>query len=129
MFTLEQIAAAHAKVRTGADFPRYIKEINALGVDRYTTYVKDGHIDYESNNGHKKTSPAKYAVLMINPIPNLEKFRKHLFDHQQGKTNYPQFCELAAASGVLKWNVNLQKMTCTYTDVNEKEMLTEDIPS
>lgn len=129
MFTLEQISTAHAKVKTGADFPLYIKEIRALGVDHYTTYVKDGHTDYESNDGHKKTSPAKYTVLMINPAPDLAEFRKHLSDHQQGKTNYLQFCELAAASGVFKWKVNLQEMSCTYVDLTEREMLREEIPA
>ncbi len=27
MFTVEQIKAAHSKVKSGADFPSYIKEI------------------------------------------------------------------------------------------------------
>jgi len=30
MFTLEDIQIAHAKVKSGADFPVYIKEIAAL---------------------------------------------------------------------------------------------------
>ena len=32
MFTVEQIKAAHSKVKSGADFPSYIKEIKSLGV-------------------------------------------------------------------------------------------------
>lgn len=31
MFTVEQIETAHAKVKSGADFPNYIKEIKELG--------------------------------------------------------------------------------------------------
>lgn len=30
MFTVEQIKAAHAKVKSGADFPGYITEIKSL---------------------------------------------------------------------------------------------------
>ena len=32
MFTAEQIITAHSKVKSGADFPNYIKDIKALGV-------------------------------------------------------------------------------------------------
>ena len=32
MFTVEQIKAAHSKVKSGADFPAYIQEIKALGL-------------------------------------------------------------------------------------------------
>jgi hypothetical protein len=35
MFTVEQIRAAHNKVKSGADFPAYIQEIKALGVSQY----------------------------------------------------------------------------------------------
>ena len=46
MFTVEQIKTAHGKVKSGADFPFYIKEIKLLGVTHYEAYVADGHIDY-----------------------------------------------------------------------------------
>ena len=45
MFTVEQIKTAHSKVKSGADFPSYIKEIKSLGVTHYEAYVTDGHID------------------------------------------------------------------------------------
>jgi len=128
MFTLEQISAAHAKVRSGADFPAYIKELKMLGADHYITCVKDGHTDYEGSDGHIQTSPAKYAALTINLVADIPQFRIDLVEHQQGKTNYPQFCQLAASGGVDRWKVDLQKMTCTYIDVNGEEILTEQIP-
>ena len=43
MFTAEQIKAAHGKVKSGADFPSYIKEIKGLGVTHYEAYITDGH--------------------------------------------------------------------------------------
>ena len=45
MFTIEQIQSAHSKVKSGADFPKYIQEIKALGVTSYETYVEDGRTD------------------------------------------------------------------------------------
>ena len=46
MFTLDQIKSAHSKVKSGADFPAYIREIKELGVTYYEAYVADGHVDY-----------------------------------------------------------------------------------
>jgi hypothetical protein len=43
MFTIEQIKAAHSKVKSGTDFPAYVQELIALGVTGYETYVADGH--------------------------------------------------------------------------------------
>jgi hypothetical protein len=41
MFTVEQIKAVHSKVKSGADFPNYIKEIEILGIIHYGTFVTD----------------------------------------------------------------------------------------
>lgn len=46
MFTVEQIEAAHAKVKSGADFPDYIREITKFGVRSFETWVKDSHTEY-----------------------------------------------------------------------------------
>ena len=32
MFTIQQIKDAHSKVKSGADFPKYMQDIIALGV-------------------------------------------------------------------------------------------------
>ena len=39
MFTVEQIELAHSKVKTGADFPKYIKEIKQMGVIGFETLL------------------------------------------------------------------------------------------
>ncbi len=65
MFTVEQIRTAHSKVKSGADFPSYIKEIKALGVTHYEAYVTDGHIDYYGANDYLAKVPARYEPLTI----------------------------------------------------------------
>jgi Protein of unknown function (DUF1398) len=50
MFTVEQIKAAHSKVKSGADFPNYIHEIKELGVIYYEAFVIDGHTDFYGEN-------------------------------------------------------------------------------
>ena len=38
MFTIQQIKEAHSKVKSGADFPKYVHDIIALGVTSYETF-------------------------------------------------------------------------------------------
>ena len=128
MFTLEQIRQAHSKVKSGADFPAYIKEIKQLGVTHYETYVADGHTDYYGANDYKTTSPAKYGALSIVNECYTAQFKTDLQAHQQGKTNYPTFCSDCAKSGIEKWTVDIQQMACTYYDKAGDEILAEQIP-
>ena len=78
MFTVEQIKTAHSKVKSGADFPAYIKEIKSLGVTHYEAYVSDGHIDYHSGSEYTATVPAKYELLEIADAPKIEEFKAEI---------------------------------------------------
>lgn len=98
-FTIAQIKEAHSKVRSGADFPKYIKAIKKLGVTHYNSYVADGHIDYFDGNNQQVTVPAKYDKLPIAGESNIEAFKTDLKAHQQGKTDFPTFCKDCAKSG------------------------------
>ena len=128
MFTVEQIKAAHSKVKSGADFPAYIKEIKSLGVTHYEAYVTDGHIDYHGANDFTAKVPAKYDPLVIAETSNAEKFKTELKAHQQGKTDFLTFIKMCATFGIEKWAICMDKMTCTYYDIAENEILVEKIP-
>lgn len=128
MFTVEQLKAAHSKVKSGADFPTYIQDLKKLGVKYYETFVEDGHTDYYGVNDYKITSPAKYEMLTVEEKSNDEQFKTDLKIHQDGKTDYPTFCSDCAKSGIEKWAVCMDKMTCTYYDKVENEILVEEIP-
>lgn len=128
MFTVAQIAAAHSKVKSGADFPAYIRDLKNLGVSYYETFVADGHTDYYGADSYKATSPAKYENNTIAATANGTEFRADLKAHQEGKTNYPTFCGNAARSGVDKWAVCMVEMTCTYYDKSGSKILVEAIP-
>lgn len=128
MFTIEQIIEAHAKVKSGADFPNYIQDLVKLGVISYETYVADGHTDYTGINNYKTSSAPKYDRLHIAEQVNPDQFKSDLKIHQQGKTDYFTFCSDSAKSGVYKWEVSMDKMTCTYYDKIGNEILVERIP-
>lgn len=128
MFTVEQIKAAHSKVKSGADFPAYIKEIKSMGITHYEAYVTDGHTDYHGGINHTVTVPSKYEPMTIADIPQIEKFIEELRAHQQGKTDYLTFIKMCAETGILKWKICMYKMTCTYYDKAGNEILMEEIP-
>jgi len=128
MFTIEQIKAAHAKVKSGKDFPAYIQDLIAFGVTGYSTFVSDGHTDFNGTNNYVVQWPARYALLPIAAAGNTEKLKHNLIVHQQGQTDYPTFCRQAGEAGVVKWTVDTQAMTCTYYDVAGDAMLVEAIP-
>ncbi len=128
MFTIEQIEAAHNKVKSGADFPDYIREIKQLGVRSFETWVKDSHTEYFGENGFRAKSQPKYAELTIADETDQDTFIRQLKSHQKGETDYMKFCEDCAATGIEKWIVDLNVYTCMYYDKAGNEILTEEIP-
>ncbi|MBW8241395.1 DUF1398 domain-containing protein [Muricauda oceani] len=129
MFTVEQIESAHGKVKSGADFPNYIQEIKEMGVLAFETWVFDSHTEYFGKNGFETKSKPKYKNLKIADISDKDTFRKYLKIHQKGETDYLTFCNHCAETGIEKWNVDLEKMTCTYYDKSGNEILVELVPT
>lgn len=128
MFTVEAIKAAHSKVKSGAEFPAYVKEIKAMGVTHYEAYVTDGHIDYHGSDGYTAHVPAKYEPIEIADTANKEGFKAELVAHQQGKTDFLTFINSCALFGIEKWTISMEKMTCAYFDKGGNEILVEVIP-
>lgn len=128
MFTIDQIKTAHSKVKSGADFPAYIKEIRALGVTQYETFVEDGHTNYHGVNNRTVTVPAKYDPLVVADGVNNELFTTELKAHQAGKTDFLTFIKMCADSGIEKWQIRMEEMTCTYYNKAQHAVLVEKIP-
>ena len=128
MFTIDQIKAAHEKVKSGADFPNYIQDLIQLGVKGYDAFVNDGHVEYFGENNFRAAETKTYDTLPIAPSANKERFIEFLVMHQDGQTDYMTFCNHAAQCGIAKWRVNIIEMTCTYYDSAENPILIEKIP-
>jgi uncharacterized protein YbcV (DUF1398 family) len=128
MFTIEQIKEAHAKVKSGADFPNYIQDLIILGVKGYDTFVSDGHTEYYGVNNYTVPSEEKYDAIGISSNVNKELFIELLVKHQHGETDYMTFCNHCGQCGISKWRVDIIEMTCTYFDLAGNEILIEKIP-
>lgn len=129
MFIIDQIKEAHSKVKSGADYPNYVQALIKLGVTSYGTYVSDGHAEYFGKNNYSIQSGAKYPAIQVAEKSAIEKFKQYLKIHQQGETDFPTFCKHSAETGVEKWVVDTDEMTCTYYDKTGNKMLEEAIPA
>ena len=129
MFTLQQIKDAHAKVKSGVDFPKYIQELISLGLLKYDAFVTDGRAVYFGKENFQLKSLSSYKKLRVANISDKERFKHYLKNHQRGQTDYPTFCKEAAETGVEKWTVDTTNMICTYYDKLNNKMLEEQIPN
>ena len=128
MFTIDQIKAAHSKVKSGADFPAYVQDIIKLGVISYTTYVNDSHTEYFGKDNYTIQSPPNPVTFIVKDESAIEKFKQALLTHQKGGTDFPTFRKESAEYGIEKWTTNTVDMTCTYFDKAGKKVLVEKIP-
>ena len=127
MFTIEEIQAAEKKIKTGADFPQFIKEIKAMGVTRNDVYVINGQSIYFGKDDHTAESAPAYESLIIEEESSAEDLKSALKIHQKGETNYDTFCRQAAAAGVEKWVTDLELLTVSYLDKAGQELVVEHI--
>lgn len=129
MFTIQQIKLAHSKVKSGADFPKYMQDIITLGVTSFETFVFDNHTDYFGNENFQTSSEVFSETLKVEDFCNIEQFKSDLKLHQQGNTDYMTFLNDCAKSGVEKWVVVMDNMTCSYYDKKGNVVLVENIPT
>ena len=129
MFTLEQIVLAHSKLKSGAEFPKYIQEIKEIGVIAFETWVYDSHTEYFGKENFRIQSKPIYEELHIVAHTDKGKFEDYLKIHQRGGTDYLTFCKHCAETGIKRWVVNLEKMTCIYYDKEDREILIENVPT
>lgn len=128
MFTLQQIKTAHARVKSGADFPNYIQEIKSYGLKKYVFSVVNGATTYYGESGHQVMAPAIYEPQTINPIASSAELSHIIRIHQEGKTDFLTFCRQAAEAGVKQWVIDTERMLCVYEDIDGRQMIAEPIP-
>lgn len=129
MFTIEQIKTAHSKVKSGADFPRYVQELKSIGLTKYEHYVVDGNTIYYGQGENTINSGPNYLQVFVSDHSSKQKLEDILKMHQAGKTNYLTFCHDAGESGVEKWIIDFQEMTCIYYDKSGQKLVVEKIPA
>ena len=78
IFTIEQINDLHARLGSAKTLPEYVRALKALGVERYDSYLADGHSEYFGQGGHRVVSPPVHEVLAVAETGQRETFLQHL---------------------------------------------------
>ena len=126
-FTIEQINDLHARLGSARTLPEYVRALKALGVERYDSYLADGHSEYFAQGGHRVVSPPVHDVLPVAATGQRETFLQHLGRHERRETTYLEMSRGLAQSGIKKWTVDTGRMTMTFYDMASNEMLVEQI--
>lgn len=85
MFTLEQIDDLHTKLGKMSTFWDYVKALRSIGVEKYESYLTDGHAQYFGADGYQIVSAPVHEKLIIAEESNKESFLEHLSLHEQRK--------------------------------------------
>ena len=128
MFTIEKIESAEQKVKSGADFPKFVAELKEMGVTRSDVYVMNGMTIYFGSDNYTVEGAPAYESLLIEEHSDAAELKAALKTHQQGETDYQTFCRQAAGAGVEKWITDFLEMTVTYLDMHGNELIIENIP-
>jgi len=127
VFTLDQINDIHERLGKQATLPQYLQALKTIGVDKYDSFITDGHSEYYGNDSQKVVSPPVHEKFAIAKTSNREGLLRHLNLHNQGKTNYVEMSKGLAESGIEKWTFDTSKMTIAYYDKDGRRMLVEAI--
>jgi len=88
MFTLAQINDIHNRLRNAETLAQYLEALRNIGVDKYDSFITDGHSEYFGKGDHKVVSPPVHEKLSIGKSCNRESFLNHLNLHNECKTSY-----------------------------------------
>lgn len=129
MFTKEQIEAAHNKVKSGADFPQYVREIKNMGVKSHEVVLLDGTWIFKGADEQAVQFNSGMENVDVSTQASAEKFKQILSMHQKGETDYSTFCIQAGEAGIERWISDFEHMTVTYLGSNGDVVDVEPIPS
>ena len=127
MFAIEQINDLHSRLGSANTLAEYVLALRGLGIERYDSYLADGHSEYFGQDGQKIISPPVHDVLSVSETGQRETFLHHLRRHEQRETTYLEMSRGLAQSGIEKWTVDTGRMTMTFYDKAGSEMLVEQI--
>jgi len=127
MFTVEQIEELHGRLGNAETLSEYVRALADLGVERYESFVSDGHSEYFGHDAQRVSSVAVHDVLPVAGDSDRDAFLDQLRRHELGETSYLEMSEGLADSGVERWTVDTQAMTMTFHDRSGCVLLVEPI--
>jgi uncharacterized protein YbcV (DUF1398 family) len=88
MFTIEQINDLDTRLGRARRFREYVRALKALSVERYDSYLADGHSEHFGQGGHTVVSPPVHEVFPVAETGQRETFLQHLQRHERRETTF-----------------------------------------
>jgi uncharacterized protein YbcV (DUF1398 family) len=131
MFTKDQINAATAGARTGADYPKLVRNFRKLGIRSYEHIVSDGSNLYFGDNGHSVPIAHDQELIPVADSSSLfaREAEAHDFHSPAGADVLSGFLRSGREAGIAKWVSDLELMTVTYVDKAGRAVVVEPIPT
>lgn len=126
-FTLKAIQDAHNKY-TGPDFPKLFKAFKDMGMTTNIVNIQQGASTYINTEKQTITTNSVKATHTVATTSHSSNVKDILKRHQNGDTDFPTFCEEMAQAGIYKWNIDIHAGTCSYIDLNDQTIVSEQIP-
>jgi len=126
-FSLESIKQAQ-KLYTGPDFPKLVREYKIMGIVTNVYNIETGLVIYTNKQQDVIEDSGVKVDIGIPQNSNYEEAMLGIKRNQKGESDFIAFCREVAKSGIYKWIVDLESMTCNYYDKQEKMIISEVIP-
>ncbi|ATH63327.1 DUF1398 domain-containing protein [Staphylococcus pasteuri] len=126
-FTLKAIQDAHSKY-TGPDFPKLFKAFKDMGMTTNIVNIQQGTSTYINTEKQTITTNGVKATHDVATSSHSSSVKDILKRHQNGDIDFPTFCEEMAQAGIYKWYIDINAGTCSYIDLNEQTIVSEQIP-
>ena len=112
------------------EYPRIFNALKDAGVEYYETSVSTHHIVYHGNGDSvEERPPADFKKLLISDKFNATGVKDAVKRTQNKETDYGQFLQEIASSGVIKYKVDMDERTVTYIGSNDDERYIESVPN
>ena len=129
VFTIEQINELHDRLGTAETLGQYLRSLSAIGVERFDSFIVDGHSEFFGKSGQTVASGPAHERLSIAETSRRESLVEHQRLHSEGRTSYVEMSKGLADSGVEKWTFDTNKLTVAYYDKAGNELLVEEVPA
>ncbi|MBO1198701.1 DUF1398 family protein [Staphylococcus simiae] len=126
-FSLSAIEQAHQQY-TGVDFPKLFAAFKDMGMTYNTVNIQKGIATYIHPMEEDVIAESVKANSNIAGIADVKVVQDVLIRHQQGQTDFPTFCNEIAQAGIYKWLIDINQGTCTYLDLQDNAIVSEQIP-
>lgn len=92
-----------------------------------TVNIESGKVSYATSDSVLQTEGTQ-ARVPVAELTNQIAAKADLVRHQKGLTDFQTFCDEMAQSGVYKWTIDLDAMSCTYYNKADQVVMAEAIP-